>query len=76
MALRTSKSISTEVAVTDPEINILAESESFSVWRSDEPDGEMTYHLELGNVTLHLFREELDELLNLMRVVGDRVGSR
>jgi hypothetical protein len=62
--------------MTDPEISILAESESFTLWRSDEPDGEMTYHLELGNVTLHLFREELDELLSLMRVAGDRVGGR
>ena len=31
------------------------------------PDGETTYHLELNNVTLHFFREEWDEFLELAR---------
>jgi hypothetical protein len=38
-------------------------------WKAQEPDGEATYHVELGQVTLHFFQEEWDELLELMREV-------
>jgi hypothetical protein len=45
----------------------LAETESFLAWKADEPDGETTYHLELNNVTIHFFKEEWDEFLELVR---------
>jgi hypothetical protein len=45
----------------------LAETENYMAWISDEPDGERVYHLELGRATLHFFREEWDELLDLIR---------
>lgn len=49
----------------------LAETENYSVWVSQEPDGEMTFHLEVGNgnVTIHFFQEEWDEFLQLMRAI-------
>ena len=50
----------------EPTIDVLAESENFGLWRAEEPDGEMTYHLELGTVTVHFFREEWEEFLELM----------
>ena len=50
----------------EPTIDVLAESENFSLWRAEEPDGEMTYHLELGTVTVHFFHEEWEEFLELM----------
>ncbi|MDY6877900.1 MAG: hypothetical protein SWK90_17085 [Chloroflexota bacterium] len=59
----------------EPTIEILSESENFSLWRAEEPDGEMTYHLELGTVTVHFFREEWDELLKLMGEVSGRVAA-
>lgn len=46
--------------------NTLAESENFIAWTSVEPDGEIAYHIELGTITLHFFKEEWDELLSLM----------
>ena len=52
--------------MTEPDILVLAETESFSLWQADEPDGETTYHLELGSVTVHLFHEEWEEFLDLM----------
>jgi hypothetical protein len=51
----------------DPETETLAETENFVVWKADEPDGETTYHLELNNVTVHFFREEWEEFLQLAR---------
>lgn len=45
----------------------IAETENYIAWRSDEPDGEVVYHLELGAMTLHFFREEWDELLTLVK---------
>ena len=54
----------------EPTIDILAETENLSIWRMDDPDGETTYHLELGTVTVHLFREEWEEFLKLVGEVA------
>jgi hypothetical protein len=43
----------------------LAETATYLAWKALEPDGEPTYHIELGTVTLHFFQEEWDELLEL-----------
>jgi hypothetical protein len=51
----------------DVTTNVLAETSNYVAWISEEPDGETTYHLELGMVTLHFFKEEWDEMLDLMR---------
>jgi hypothetical protein len=47
----------------------IAETDNYSAWRAEEPDGEVTYHLELNNVTLHFFREEWEEFLQLVRAL-------
>ncbi len=51
----------------EPVTETLAETENYLVWKSDDPDGETTFHLELGSVTVHFFREEWDEFLELVR---------
>lgn len=48
--------------------DIIAETESYFVWRSDE-EGEFVYHLELGGVSLHMTSEEWEELVELMKGV-------
>jgi hypothetical protein len=50
----------------EPTIETLSETKNFEIWLAEEPDGETTYHLELGLVTLHLFGEEWDEFLELI----------
>lgn len=47
-------------------ITTIAETENYLAYSAVEPDGEQTFHLELGSVTLHFFREEWDELLGLI----------
>lgn len=47
--------------------NVIAESQNYLVWTADEPDGEKTFNVELGAVTLHFFQEEWDEFLKLIR---------
>ena len=64
-----------EAPLADTTIQILAETDNYSIWQADEPDGEVTYHLELGNVTVHLFVEELREVVALLREVGPRVAE-
>lgn len=49
----------------EPHTEIIAETENYLAWRAQEPDGEETFHLELNNVTLHFFREEWQEFLQL-----------
>ncbi len=50
----------------EPQTETLAETENYLIWKAEEPDGETTYHVELGNVTMHFFREEFDEFLELV----------
>jgi hypothetical protein len=50
----------------DMEPDMLAETETFAVWRNEEEDGFM-YHIELGGITLHLTPEEWEELVILVR---------
>ena len=45
----------------------LAETDTYMVWKAEEPDGETTYHIELNNVTLHFFEEEWEEFIELAR---------
>ncbi len=52
----------------DVPVETLAETANYVAWISEEPDGEAAWHLELGSVTLHFFREEWDELLRLVQL--------
>ena len=54
---------------TEPETSVITETENYMVWRAEEPDGETTFHVDVGNVTLHFFTEEWKEFLQLMRAV-------
>jgi hypothetical protein len=56
-----------EEDITEPKTQPLAETENYLAWRADEPDGESTYHLELNNVTMHFFREEWEEFIELAK---------
>jgi hypothetical protein len=51
----------------EPQTKTIAETENFLAWRAEEPDGEVTYHIELNNVTVHFFNEEWSEFLELVR---------
>jgi hypothetical protein len=52
----------------EPEVVELAKTENFIAWRSDEPDGESIYHLEILNITVHFYKEEWDEFLDLVHL--------
>ena len=54
-------------AQTEPKVEVLVETENYSIWKADEPDGEVTYHLEMNNVTVHMFQEEWDEFVALVK---------
>jgi hypothetical protein len=49
----------------DARTNTLAETENYVAWTIVE-DGETTYHIEFGQVTMHFFREEWEELIALL----------
>jgi len=51
----------------EPKTETLAETDNYIAWVAEEPDGETTWHIELGNVTLHFFEEEWQEFIQLMR---------
>ena len=53
----------------DPQTQVIAETDNYLAWMAEEPDGEVTYHLELNNVTLHFYKEEWDEFLQLVKLL-------
>lgn len=57
----------------DLNIETIVETDNFTIWRADEPDEESTYHLELNNVTVHFFKEEWDEFMQLVKRLMDQV---
>jgi hypothetical protein len=61
-----------ETLPTPPEIKTetVAETENYLVYSAEEPDGETTWNVELGTVTLHFFREEWQEFLQLMAQIN------
>ncbi|MCE9647061.1 MAG: hypothetical protein K8S20_13750 [Chloroflexi bacterium] len=54
---------------SEPRTTTIAETENFIAWKAEEPDGEVTYHVELNNVTVHFFEEEWTEFLELVRTL-------
>jgi hypothetical protein len=50
--------------------NTIAETQNYIVWTSEEPDGEVIYHIEFGPMTLHFFQEEWDEVQDLIKTAG------
>jgi hypothetical protein len=50
----------------EPKTDTLAETDNYMVWKAEEPDGEITYHIELNNLTLHFFEEEWQEFIELV----------
>ena len=53
--------------VNEPRTETIAETDNFMAWKAEEPDGEVTYHIELNNVTVHFFEEEWREFMQLVK---------
>jgi hypothetical protein len=62
--------------MADTETNTIVETENYLAWTANEGDGETTYHLELNNVTLHFFKEEWDEFMDLARMLVKDAGKK
>jgi hypothetical protein len=50
--------------------NTVAETSNYIVWSAKESDGEETFHIELGLATIHFFKEEWEEFLELFKDLG------
>jgi hypothetical protein len=53
----------------EPKTSVITETENYIVWIAEEPDGETTYNLQLNNVTVHFFKEEWTEFLELVQAL-------
>ncbi len=56
-----------ELNEKDMKTKNLAETENYIAWEVEEPDGEITYHLQLNNLTVHFFKEEWEEFLEISK---------
>jgi len=64
-----SKNTPTPVNPNEPQIDTLAETENCVIWRAVEPDGEVTFNLQVNNVTINFFQEEWNEFMDLIRAL-------
>lgn len=51
------------------EPTILAETENYFAWISEDEEGDKVYHLELGGVSLHMMTDEWEELFVLIKSI-------
>ena len=54
------------------EPDIIAQTDNFGVWLSDDDDEGLLYHIELGGITLHLSSEEWDEFVVLIKAADQK----
>jgi hypothetical protein len=54
----------------EPRTETLAETDEYVAWKAYEPDGEVSYHLTLNNVTIHFFEEEWVEFIELVKLLA------
>ncbi len=52
-----------------PKTETITETENYLIWKAEEPDSEVTYHIELNNVTVHFFEEEWLEFIDLVKTL-------
>ncbi len=52
-------------------IENIVETEDNFFYTAKEPDGEITYHLQFNNVTMHFFTEEWQSALDFLTKVVD-----
>jgi hypothetical protein len=53
----------------DLEMDVIAETDNFMVWRGEEDEG-FVYHVEMGGITLHLPSEDWEEFVVLIKSVA------
>ena len=56
---------------SETNIESIVETEDNFFYKAQEPDGEITYHLQFNNVTMHFFTEEWQEFLKLAEIIID-----
>ncbi len=61
------KGFKRQMSDNDLENDIISETESYVVWRSEDDQMGQYYHVALGGITLHLTSEEWNELVLLIK---------
>lgn len=51
----------------ETKVEMLGESENYAIWLTHESEPEeVIYHIEFGNITLHLFEDEWEEFTGVL----------
>jgi len=53
----------------DTKVKTIVETDDCFAYTAEEPDGEITYHLQINNITLHFFNEEWQIALKFLKEV-------
>jgi hypothetical protein len=58
----------------ETKLTTLVETDDSFFYTAEEPDGEVTYHLQINNVTIHFFMEEWQSALEFLKKVVEVQG--
>lgn len=59
----------------ETKLTTLVETDDSFFYTAEEPDGEVTYHLQINNVTIHFFMEEWQSALEFLKKVVEIQGK-
>lgn len=59
----------------ETKLTTLVETDDSFFYSAEEPDGEVTYHLQINNVTIHFFMEEWQSALMFLKKVVEVQGK-
>jgi hypothetical protein len=59
----------------ETKLTTLVETDDSFFYTAEEPDGEVTYHLQINNVTIHFFMEEWQSALEFLKKVVEVQGK-
>ena len=59
----------------ETKLTTLVETDDSFFYTAEEPDGEVTYHLQINNITIHFFMEEWQSALEFLKKVVEVQGK-
>jgi len=51
----------------EQKFDVIAETDHCIVWKGEEADSEVSYHIEVGNTMLTFYTEDWIEIIDLMK---------
>jgi hypothetical protein len=59
----------------EQKLEVIAETTNLIAWKGEDADGEVCYHIEIGNTMLTFYTEEWIEMLDLLKQITQQADK-